>query len=88
MKTTIDRAGRIVVPKALREAAGIAERSEVTIRAVDGRIEIEPLPLDVRIVRRGALTVAVPRHPTGRLAAETVRETFRDVRRRGWRDQP
>jgi AbrB family looped-hinge helix DNA binding protein len=43
MKTTIDRAGRVVVPKALRDQVGITA-GEVNI-FVDGaglRIEIEP----------------------------------------------
>jgi len=64
MKTTIDRAGRLVLPKPIREAAGISPGSELTIRVADGRIEIEPAPLEVKLVKRGNLTVAVPRKST------------------------
>jgi len=83
MKTTIDRAGRLVVPKKIREAAGIVPGSELTIQVKDGRIEIEPAPLDVRLVKRGSLTVAVPRRRVSPLTAETVGDTLDRLRRRG-----
>ncbi|HZI65096.1 MAG TPA: AbrB/MazE/SpoVT family DNA-binding domain-containing protein [Thermoanaerobaculia bacterium] len=83
MKTTIDRAGRLVVPKSIREAAGILPGSELTIRVADGRIEIEPAPLEVRLVRRGTLTVAVPRKRVAPLTPEVVGRTLDRLRRRG-----
>ena len=83
MKTTIDRAGRLVVPKKIREAAGIVPGSELTIRAADGRIEIEAAPLEVRLVRRGSLTVAVPRKRITPLTPEVVGRTLARLRRRG-----
>ncbi len=86
MKTTIDRAGRLVVPKKIREAAGILPGSELTIRVNDGRIEIEPAPLDVRIVKRGSLTVAVPRKRVPALTPEAVEQTLDRLRRRGGGD--
>jgi AbrB family looped-hinge helix DNA binding protein len=82
MKTTIDRAGRLVVPKKIREAAGIVPGSELTIRVADGRIEIEPAPLDVRLVKRGSLTVAVPRKQVTPLTPEVVGQTLDRLRRR------
>jgi AbrB family looped-hinge helix DNA binding protein len=86
MKTTIDRAGRLVVPKKIREAAGIVPGSELTIRVADGRIEIEPAPLEVRLVKRGSLTVAVPRKRTAPLTADDVDRTLDRLRRRGHGD--
>lgn len=83
MKTTIDSAGRLVVPKRIREAAGILPGSELTIRVADGRIEIEPAPLEVKLVKRGSLTVAVPRKPVAPLTPEVVDETLDRLRRRG-----
>src|SRR2546428_350068 len=48
MKAVIDRAGRIVVPKPLRQALGLKPGQPLEIRAGDGRLEIEnpsnPLP--------------------------------------------
>jgi len=86
MKTTIDRAGRLVLPKKIREAAGIQPGSELTIRVADGRIEIEPAPLDVRLVKRGSLTVAVPRKHVPPLTPEAVGQTLDRLRRRGGGD--
>ena len=39
MRTTIDKAGRIVVPKALRDELSLTPGQELEISAVDGRLE-------------------------------------------------
>ncbi|MCL2536396.1 MAG: AbrB/MazE/SpoVT family DNA-binding domain-containing protein [Nocardiaceae bacterium] len=41
MRTTIDRAGRIVVPKAMRDAMGLGPGGKVDIVFEDGRLTIE-----------------------------------------------
>ncbi len=87
MKTTIDRAGRLVVPKAIRDAAGITAGAELQIRVTDGRIEIEPAPLEVKLVKRGSLTVAVPRRPVPPLTEDLVRGTVERLRRRRGREE-
>lgn len=55
MKSTIDGAGRIVVPKALRLALGLKPGQELEIRAGDGRLEIEIAPTLMRLKRREGL---------------------------------
>lgn len=80
--TTIDRAGRLVVPKEVREQAGIAPGTRVNVRYRDGLIEIEPEPRAIRIVRRGRLHVAVPIEPGEPLDTETVNATIRSLRGR------
>ena len=60
MRSTIDRAGRVVVPKPIREAANLRPGTEVEFRVQGGRVEIEPVPLTVSLQRRGSLVVAVP----------------------------
>jgi AbrB family looped-hinge helix DNA binding protein len=40
MKASIDSAGRLVVPKALREELGFAAGTELELSAVDGRLEV------------------------------------------------
>lgn len=44
MRTTIDRAGRIVVPKSLRAALGLSGGDEVEITLEGERIELVPAP--------------------------------------------
>jgi hypothetical protein len=45
------------------------------VRWHDGRIEIEPAPAPVKLVRKGRLLVAVPEIETEALTAEIVEET-------------
>ena len=82
MKTTIDRAGRIVVPKALRRALGLQPGSEIELRAADGLIEMEPLPLEVRMERRGGLLVAVPKTAVPPMPESVAREVITTLRTR------
>lgn len=80
MKTTIDSAGRLVIPKAVRREAGLEAGVELEVHLRDGRIEIEPAPLPVRLVKRGRFTVAVPQRRLPMLRAEVVEETRRKIR--------
>lgn len=81
MKTTIDGAGRIVVPKALRLALGLRPGQPLEIRAGDGRLEIEITPTPMQLKKRGKGVVAVPEGELPALTAEQVRETLERVRR-------
>lgn len=80
MKTTIDSAGRIVIPKVLRQEAGLEPGREVEIRLRNGVVEIEPTPLEVRVEKRGAFTIAVPARGVPSLTGGTVDETLRQIR--------
>jgi AbrB family looped-hinge helix DNA binding protein len=81
MKTTIDRAGRLVIPKDVRREAGIQPGMPLEVRCREGRIEIEPVPLPVRFVRKGRLLVAEPRPRVAELTPETVERTLTRLRR-------
>lgn len=80
MQTTIDRAGRIVVPKALRDAVGLTGGQTVEVTARDGRLEIEAAPTKMTLERRGRHMVAVA-DDMPQLTVETVRATLEQVRR-------
>jgi AbrB family looped-hinge helix DNA binding protein len=80
MKTTIDKGGRLVIPKAVRIAAGLEPGTEVELRVVDGRVELVPAPLDVRFERRGRFLVAVPRESVPTVTAAEIERTIQDLR--------
>lgn len=81
MRTTIDGAGRIVVPKPLRDALGLRGGETLEIALVDGRIEVDVPPLEVRLEDRGRGLVAVADEVVPRLTAEQVRTTLEQIRR-------
>lgn len=81
MQTTIDSTGRIVVPKALRNALGLVGGETLEITACEGRIEIEVEPTAMRLERKGAGLVAVPEQALPPLTAEQVRATLETTRR-------
>ena len=83
MNSTIDKAGRIVIPKAIRDAARLEPGTRVRFRVVSGRVKIEPMPLEVTFEQRGPLVVAVPSQDQPDLKASTVDRTMDMVRNRG-----
>jgi bifunctional DNA-binding transcriptional regulator/antitoxin component of YhaV-PrlF toxin-antitoxin module len=70
-----------VIPRQIRQDAGITPGMALDIRLRDGRIEIEPAPLPVKLVRRGPLLVAVPQTSVPPLHPEVVERTRRRLRR-------
>ena len=81
MKVTLDAAGRIVVPKPLRQALGLKPGQPLDIRVGDGRLEIEIAPTPMQLKKRGKGVVAVPNADLPALTADQVRDTLERVRR-------
>ena len=81
MRTSVDAAGRIVIPKDLRERLGIRRGRALEIRERDGRIEIEPAPTSMTLVRRSGGVVAVPGAEAPPLTDDIVRDTLERTRR-------
>jgi AbrB family looped-hinge helix DNA binding protein len=81
MRSTIDGAGRVVIPKPLRERLGLQGGEALDIRERDGRIEIEPAATPMRLAGRRETTTAVPEEDLPPLTDEIVRETVERTRR-------
>lgn len=79
MVTTMDGAGRLVIPREIRREAAIEPGVPLEVRWRDGVIEIEPQPLAVTLTRKGRLLVAAPATPAPRLRTATVERTRRAV---------
>jgi AbrB family looped-hinge helix DNA binding protein len=77
----MDAAGRIVVPKSLRQALDLKPGQSLEIRAGDGRLEIEIAATPMTLRTRGKDFVAVPEAEVPTLTAEEVRDTLERVRR-------
>lgn len=82
MRTTIDGAGRIVVPKAIRDRLLLRGGEELDIEEAAGRIEISRVPREVGLVqtRHGLLAADPAGGPPG-LSADEVRERLERIRR-------
>lgn len=81
MSTTIDAAGRIVVPKAVREAMGLRPGTLIDIVYADGAIRIEFAPNDAVVDASESLPRIVPSRAPRTLSDEAVRATLESTRR-------
>jgi len=81
MKSTIDGAGRVVIPKSIRERLGLQGGEVLDIRERDGRVEIEPAATPMTLVKRRGTSAAVPRDELPPLTDDIVRETLERTRR-------
>jgi AbrB family looped-hinge helix DNA binding protein len=77
----MDAAGRIVIPKPLRERVGLIAGAELELREREGRIEIEPAPTPMKLAKGRHGLAAVPAVELPPLTDDIVRETMERVRR-------
>ncbi len=82
MKSTIDRAGRIVVPKPLRDRLGLIAGTEIEIEERGGAVEIRPRGRDVHVVEgAGGFLVLSAADCHAVLTDADVREAIEETRR-------
>ena len=60
MRTTIDKAGRVVIPAGIRDRAGLTAGSQIEITVDEFGIRIERVATGPRLVRVGRRLVARP----------------------------
>jgi len=82
MTVTIDKAGRVVIPAAIRERLGLRAGITLELTSDDCAIRLEPVVSPPRLVRRKGRLIArptVPRHelPTVNVAALVEEERNR-----------
>lgn len=79
MVTTIDSAGRVVIPKALRAAAGLRGGEKIEIQLVGDRIELTAAPRPTRLQknRHGILVAEIDGLPISQAEARDELEKQR-----------
>jgi AbrB family looped-hinge helix DNA binding protein len=60
MRTTIDKAGRVVIPAAIRERAGFAPGAEIEVTEDEIGIRLQRVAAGPRLVKVGPRRVARP----------------------------
>jgi len=60
MKTTIDKAGRVVIPASIRDQAGLTAGAELEVTADELGVRLERVAAGPRLVKVGRRLVARP----------------------------
>jgi AbrB family looped-hinge helix DNA binding protein len=60
MRSTIDKAGRVVIPSAIRERAGLSPGTELEVTADEFGVRLERVAPGPRLIKIGRRTVARP----------------------------
>ncbi len=81
MQTTIDQAGRVVVPKPLRDALGLPSGTKLEVTESEGRLILTPTGPRTRVVRRHGRSVLEVDEDVEPLTAEQVRDLLERTRR-------
>jgi AbrB family looped-hinge helix DNA binding protein len=82
MKTTMDKAGRVVIPAAIRALAGLRPGMEIEVHYEDGSIRLVRNVPGPELVRDGKLLVARPRVPAKDRPRIDVRKLIEEQRDR------
>lgn len=78
----MDSAGRVVLPKAVRERARLKPGTPLEVRVIDGRVELEPACAEVRIEKKGGGWVVRYLGDVPTLTQEQVDAVLDEIRNR------
>jgi AbrB family looped-hinge helix DNA binding protein len=82
MRTTIDKAGRVVIPAAIREQAGLSAGAELDVTADELGVRIQRIATGPRLVKIGRRLVARPTAPAESRPAVDVAALIEEERNR------
>jgi AbrB family looped-hinge helix DNA binding protein len=82
MRTTIDKAGRVVIPAAVRERIGLTAGTEIEITPDDTGLRLERVAPRPRLIRVGRRLVARPTAPPARRPTVDVAALVEEERSR------
>ena len=84
MKTTIDRSGRMVIPKEILRQSGIKPGMPLEVRWENGTIAVTPASSAIKLERKRRLLLAVAAKKVPRLPPKAANST-RNAQRQGFR---
>ena len=82
MRTTIDKAGRVVIPAAIRDRAGLAPGAELEVTEDEFGIRLQRVAAGPRLVKVGKRLVARPTVAADRRPAVDIAAVVEDERNR------
>jgi AbrB family looped-hinge helix DNA binding protein len=82
MRSTIDKAGRVVIPAAIRERAGLSPGTELEVTVDDLGVRLERVASAPRLVKVGRRLVARPTAPVGSRSTIDVSTLVEEERNR------
>ena len=92
MDLVIDKLGRVVIPKALRQRLGLHAGMHLEISESDGALVLKPAEETVsKLVMRNGLTVHTGSKPVGDMDIGRLLQRLRDerdIRNIGWPEPP
>jgi AbrB family looped-hinge helix DNA binding protein len=81
MRVAIDRVGRMVIPKTLRDELGVRGPTELELTAVDGRLELSVADVPAHVEDRGGFPVIVAEEAIEKMSIEETRAAVERIRR-------
>jgi AbrB family looped-hinge helix DNA binding protein len=82
MRASIDSAGRVVIPKSLRDAAGLRPNMPLEVSLHDGRLEIEPAAMNTCLIEEGgSIFIRAEGDDIPPLTIDSVRDVMEKLRR-------
>jgi AbrB family looped-hinge helix DNA binding protein len=82
MRSTIDKAGRVVIPASIRERAGFTAGADLEVTLDDTGVRLQRVAAGPRLTRIGKRLVARPTAPTDSRPAIDVASIVEDERNR------
>jgi AbrB family looped-hinge helix DNA binding protein len=82
MRSTIDKAGRVVIPASIRERAGLSPGSELEITEDELGVRLQRVAAGPRLVKIGRRLVARPTAAPSRRPVVDVQALIEDERNR------
>jgi AbrB family looped-hinge helix DNA binding protein len=81
VRARIDAAGRVVIPKYIRDRAGLISGAEIDVRLRDGRVEIETVMAPKQLVEDDGILVVRAEDRIPPVTTDQVRDLVENLRR-------